>query len=117
MSKEFKNTFRGDVNSIQIQQDTLNSVQIQNNHNGFDYDEASNIFTKIEKSLNQIAISESERSEIIQLLDIIREDVSERKDPNKIKRTFSHIADILKGASGEAIGAGIVLLITKLCGG
>lgn len=98
---------------IQIQQNTIASIQQQGVNAEFNFEEAQKTVDSILKYRNMFEGEFGEKSEeLIQAIDNAKEAI-QQKDQNKLKSAWNWIKDVASGVAGGVIAQGIISLVTQ----
>lgn len=101
--------------SIQIQQGTVNSSQIQTLQSDFDYTKVLEILNEIGKYQSIFANTYGEHSQEVETALSTAIDATNSKEaPSKIKKLLTQLKDISLGVSNNLIATGILELLKKL---
>ncbi|MFA0815689.1 MAG: hypothetical protein ACC608_07845 [Anaerofustis sp.] len=107
--KIFKIKISGDSSKIQIQQDTINSQQIQKENNNFDYEKVNKLIQEImqyKNQFNNIYIDNADK--VSQILDMAQEEIINRENPSKIIKYLDIIKNLTIGMTGSLAASGIL---------
>ena len=105
----------GNASEVQIQQNSLNSVQNTNGNVDFKYDEASEVLkeiSKYESLFNEVFGETAEQAK--SALNNAKDAVANKENPSKIKGFLNILKDLSLKVSGSVIAKGIINLISKL---
>lgn len=109
------NNFYGNVIGVQIQQGTVNSTQEQSITGDFNYEEISEIVSKIKKYNDLFDIEFGDKAEDLRgKINALEMLVEKRENPNKIKLLLVELKDLAVGVAGSLIASGIAAQIPLL---
>ena len=111
-TNNYANNFYGDVSSVQIQQGTKNSCQINNMNSEFDYEAVGKIIEQIKRYDNMLDTEFGKSADELRgKLDEISELVQKRDNPGRIQILLNDIKNLAIGVSGSLIASGICGLL------
>ena len=107
-TNNYANNFYGDVSSVQIQQGTKNSCQINNMNSEFDYEAVGKIIEQIKRYDNMLDTEFGKSADELRgKLDEISKLVQKRDNPGRIQILLNDIKNLAIGVSGSLIASGI----------
>lgn len=109
------NNFYGNLNGVQIQQGTVNSIQNQIFDQKMDYEAIMDVINQIKK-YDMLLDSELKEnaSEIRGKVDELTDLVEKRENPSKIKTLLEDVKNLALGVTGSLIASGIVAIVTEV---
>lgn len=106
---------QGSANGVQIQQGTINSIQIQNINQEFDYEKVMKVLNEIGEYTGLFDDVYGKDSKIAQdALSNAREAICNKKSPEIIKKALLVFKDITLKVSSSLITTGILELLREI---
>lgn len=109
-----RNIFNGDVSNIQIQQDVINSTQLQSIIREYDYSEALSLLRQLQLGIGELGLDNSGQSEVKKLIDTVESSIGKKEPPSKIKQGLNLLKEFLMRTTTSLAATGAVTLITNL---
>ena len=108
----YTNNFYGNTTDIQIQQGTINSTQIKNANNSFDYETVLKIIEQIKKYDGMLDLEFGSKAiELREKIEEISVLAQKRENPNRIKVLLGNIKTLALGVGENLIATGILGLL------
>ena len=110
------NNFYGNVNNVQIQQNTNNSSQNIILNNSYDKrEELMDYLVKLKKNIDNIGLPEDKLVTFTNCIEKLEQETNKKEcESNIIKKSLSTIRNILEGTAGSLIASGLIYELDKL---
>lgn len=109
-----RNVFYGNVSNIQIQQDTINSTQVQNINQECDYSEVLSLLRQLQDNIGTLGLDNQSQSEVKKLIDTVESSIGQKEPQSKIKQGLNLLKEFLMRTTTSLAATGAVTLITNL---
>lgn len=109
-----RNTFYGDVSNIQIQQDVINSTQVQSINQEYDYSEVLSLLRQLQEDIGTLGLDNQAQSEVKKLIDTVESSIEQKEPQSKIKQGLNLLKEFLMRTTTSLAATGAVTLITNL---
>lgn len=110
-------TINGAVSGSQIQQGNINSTQVMNTENAFEYDKVLDTLEKLKKTAYSSGFNEDFGEDAEKVRIIIEETikmVNDKEEPSKIKSALKTLKELAVGVTGSIIATGICGVLSQL---
>lgn len=109
-----RNAFYGDVSNIQIQQDVINSTQVQTINQEYDYSEALRLLRQLQENMGTLGLDSAGQSEINKLIETVKSSIEQKEPKSKIKQGLNLLKEFLMRTTTSLAATGAITLITNL---
>lgn len=112
------NYFYSEVNSMQIQQGTINSNQTLNINQELDFESINELIQQVNKYRDflESEYGEEGAKQLQESIDQLTMEIAENKSPNRIKNILNYIKELSVNVAGGLISEGIVCLVKNMMG-
>ncbi len=109
-----RNAFWGNVSNTQIQQDAINSTQVQNINQECDYSGVLSLLRQLQESIGTLGLDNQTQSEVKKLIDTVENSIEQKEPKSKIKQRLNLLKEFLMRTTTSLAATGAVTLITNL---
>lgn len=109
-----RNVFYGNVSNIQIQQNAINSTQVQNINQECDYSEVLSLLRQLQEDIGTLGLDNQAQSEVKKLIDTVENSIEQKEPKSKIKQRLNLLKEFLMRTTTSLAATGAVTLITNL---
>ena len=109
-----RNVFYGNVSNIQIQQNAINSTQVQNINQECDYSEVLSLLRQLQEDIGTLGLDNQAQSEVKKLIDTVESSIGQKEPQSKIRQGLNLLKEFLMRTTTSLAATGAVTLITNL---
>lgn len=109
-----QNMFYGDASNIQIQQDAINSTQMQSINQECDYTEPLRLLRQLQENIVSLGLDDAGQIEAKRLIETVESSIAKKEPHSKIKQGLNLLKEFLMRTTTTLAATGAVTLISNL---